>query len=78
MSSAKPVFGNAVEVAITVWVETAICVNAAATVAVAGFSVGDAVAVACAMTGVFEGGTVFVTAAVRVRALAREVAVNPT
>ena len=63
-SSAKPVFGSAVEVAIIVWVETASCVKAAATVTVAGAEVGEAVAVASAMTGVFVG--VLVTVAVTV------------
>ena len=63
-SSAKPVFGNAVEVGMIVCVDTAICVNAAATVAVAGFGVGLRVLVATAMTGVFVGGRVGVTAAV--------------
>jgi len=38
-SSTKPVLGSAVEVAMTVCVETAICVKAAPTVAVAGFGV---------------------------------------
>ena len=72
ISSAKPVFGNAVAVAITVNVVTvaacAIWVNAAPTVAVAGFSVGEAVAVAWAITGVFVGGSVGVTAAAWVSA----------
>jgi hypothetical protein len=77
-SSAKPVLGKAVDVAMTVCVETAICVNAAATVIVAGSCVGEEVAVACAMTGVFVGGTVFVTAAVCVRACTTAVEVNPT
>ena len=77
-SSAIPVFGNAVDVAMIVCVETAICVNAAATVAVAGFSVGEGVVVGWAMTGVFVGGRVFVTAAVAVNAWARAVEVNPT
>ena len=70
MSSAKPVFGNAVEVAITVSVvcveaveAAAIWVNAAPTVAVAGFCVGEAVMVAWAITGVLVGATVFVTPA---------------
>ena len=45
-SSAKPVFGRAVEVGITVCVDTASWVNAAATVAVAGSAVGETVAVA--------------------------------
>ena len=77
ISSAKPVFGKAVDVTITVCVETTICVNAAPTVPVAGFDVGEAVAVAWAMTGVFVGGTVFVTAAVLVSACTAEVAVSP-
>ena len=46
MSSAKPVFGSAVDVTITVPVETAIWVKAAATVAVAGSGVGEEVLVA--------------------------------
>ena len=66
-SSAKPVLGSAVEVGMIVCVETAICVKAAATVAVAGSDVTVNVAVASAMTGVFVGGTVSVTAAVWVR-----------
>ena len=65
-SSAKPVLGKAVEVGMTVCVETASCVNAAATVAVAGSGVGESVAVAWATTGVFVGGSVEVTAAVSV------------
>ena len=75
ISSAKPVFGNAVDVAITVSVvcveaveAAAIWVNAAPTVAVAGFEVGETVAVAWAMTGVFVGGSVAVTAAAWVNA----------
>ena len=66
-SSTKPVLGSAVEVGIMVCVETAIWVKAAPTVAVAGFDVAVNVAVASAITGVFVGGTVFVTAAVWVR-----------
>ena len=69
-SSAKPVLGKAVEVGMIVWVELAICVKAAATVAVAGLVVAVNVAVAAAITGVLVGGTVFVTAAVRVNACA--------
>src|SRR6266498_488069 len=81
-SSAIPVRGKAVDVAMIVCVETAICVNAAATVIVAGSCVGETVAVACAITGVLVGGTVFVTPAVEVRARAVPckiaVCVNPT
>ena len=76
-SSAKPVFGKAVEVGKIVCVELAIWVKAAPRVAVAGLDVAVSVAVACAMTGVLVGGTVFVTAAVCVRAWASAVCVNP-
>ena len=47
-----------------VWVEFAIWVKAAPSVAVAGLDVAVSVAVAWAITGVLVGGTVFVTAAV--------------
>ena len=77
-SSMKPVLGRAVEVAIIVCVEMAICVNAAPTVAVAGFCVADVVGVAWAMTGVSVGSGVFVTPAVWVRATTAAVCVNPT
>ena len=84
ISSAKPVFGNAVEVAITVSVvcveaveAAAIWVNAAPTVAVAGFEVGEAVTVAWAITGVFVGATVFVTAAAWVSAWLSAFCVSP-
>jgi hypothetical protein len=63
-SSAKPVFGSAVEVGMTVWVEPATMVSPAEIVTVAGLVVAVNVAVAAAMTGVLVGGTVFVTAAV--------------
>ena len=63
-SSAKPVLGSAVDVGIMVWVELASWVKAAATVTVAGAGDGEGVKVASAITGVFVGGTVFVTAAV--------------
>lgn len=69
-SSAKPVLGRAVEVGMIVCVETAICVKAAPTVAVAGFAVALIVALACATTGVFVGGTVEVTPDVAVSAFA--------
>jgi hypothetical protein len=65
-SSANPVAGRAVVVGMTVFVETASCVNAAATVAVAGSGDGVGVSVAWATTGVFVGGNVIVTAAVNV------------
>ena len=64
ISSAKPVLGKAVDVGMIVCVELAIWVKAAPRVAVAGLDVAVSVAVACAITGVFVGGTVLVTAAV--------------
>ena len=72
-SSAMPVAGSAVDVAMTVCVETAIWVNAAATVAVAGSSVGEGVAVASAITGVLVGRGVSVGCAACVCACARAV-----
>ena len=76
-SSAKPVFGRAVEVGMIVCVDTAICVKAAPTVAVAGFGVGLSVAVGWAITGVVVGGSVEVAAEVWVKAAACAVCVNP-
>ena len=77
MSSAKPVFGNAVDVGMTVWVVFATCVRPAAIVTVAGAEVGEEVAVAAAITGVLDGGTVLVTAAVCVWFWEMSVCVTP-